>query len=100
MNTQLQTVIDKLRQKGYKEEQIQKLKNILMQAASVKLQAEMISSFTNEDMQVIEKLDQKEAETKIKKLFEKLTGKKAEDFAAEFYANFAKGFLEKYNQKQ
>ncbi|MBI2029594.1 hypothetical protein HYT02_04215 [Candidatus Gottesmanbacteria bacterium] len=94
MNNNFQKVLQILKEKGYTKEQIDKVKDVLTKAAAAKLEEQMIKSLTTQDMEIIEKLDEKDSLPKIKELYELKTGKKAEDFALEFYTNFANAFIQ------
>lgn len=100
-NNGLLKVIEILREKKYSEDKINEIINKLKEVASIQLYNQMSTYLTEEDIQAIEKTtDDKEAFELTKSLFEKRTGKKAEDFAQEFYNTFAAGFLETYNKQK
>lgn len=101
MDNNFLKVIKVLRDKKISEDKINEFINKLKEGAGIELYNQMLTHLTDTDIQEIEKTtDDKKAFELIKSLFEKRTGKNAEEFAQEFYNNFADGFLESYNKQQ
>lgn len=97
----LQQVADILKQKGSTDEQIAQFLAELTKANFAKFYTQAVTSFTDEDMQVIEACNNdQEANEKIKELYKLRTGKDAQEEMQKFLEDFAIGFIVEYEKSK
>ncbi len=97
----LDQVVKILESKGATEEQIMQVLTEVAKTAFAKLYTEAMTSFTEEDLQAIEKATtQEEANFEIMTRYSERTGKNAQEVLQNYYDIFADKFLEEAKKEE